>query len=183
VDVFSNPQIGLFDEGLGPGTPTGCSEDTYFYYKVLKAGYTMVYEPSAYVWHRHRSDMKGLKRQIYNYSKGHVAYHLTTLIRDHDVRGALRIGVELPRWHFRRIKEWLFGRRSYPLSLIMREILGNLAGPWALLRSRHRVKREGRSKPYIPVSERPIFARERVINGDPFAEGTVSQPLPESKSF
>ena len=44
------------DEALGAGMPTGCSEDTYLFYKILKAGYTLVYEPSADVWHRHRRD-------------------------------------------------------------------------------------------------------------------------------
>jgi GT2 family glycosyltransferase len=154
ADIFGDQQIGLFDEALGAGTPTGCSEDTYLFYKVLKAGFMIIYEPSAYVWHNHRPDMKGLRRQIYNYSKGHVAYHLTTLIKDHDLRGALRIAVELPRWHIWRIKEWSLGRRFYPLSLTIREIFGNTVGPWALWQSRRRVKKLGRSQPYTPVSQR-----------------------------
>jgi hypothetical protein len=103
--------------------------------------------------------MSGLRRQIYAYSKGHVAYHLTTLLKDHDLRGALRIAVELPRWHLQRIKEWLLGRRSFPLSLTMREIFGNLVGPLALIRSRRRVKKLGRSQPYTSVSQRPVFAK------------------------
>jgi GT2 family glycosyltransferase len=157
--IFSDPQIGLLDEALGVGTPTGCSEDTYIFYKVLKAGYTMMYEPAAYVWHKHRRDMAALRRQVYGYSKGHVAYHLTTLLRHHDLRALVRLGYHLPRWHLRQIfwqiKARLRGRKSdYPLSLTLLEIAGNLAGPWALWRSRRRVKREGRSQPYIPVSQR-----------------------------
>ena len=143
--IFSDPHIGLMDEALGPGTASGVGEDTYLFYKVLKAGHTIIYEPSAYVWHKHRSELKAFRHQIYSYSKGHVAYHLTTLVNDHDLRAILRLVIELPRWHLWRIKEWLLGRRTYPLSLVAIEILGHLMGPWALWQSRRRVRREGRS--------------------------------------
>jgi GT2 family glycosyltransferase len=165
ASIFSHPEIGLLDEALGVGTPTGCSEDTYTFYQVLKTGYTLVYEPAAYVWHKHRRNMSALRRQIYNYSKGHVAYHLTTLLRYHDLRALIRLGYELPRGHLlqilRQIKARLRGNRSnYPFSIILPQILGNLAGPWALWRSRRRVKREGRSQPYIPVSRRSVVTQE-----------------------
>lgn len=158
--IFSHPQIGLMDEALGVGTPTGCSEDTDLFYRVLKAGYTIVYEPEAYVWHRHRRDLAALRRQIYGYSKGHVAYHLTTLLRDRDLRALTQLAVGLPRAHLWRIKERLRRRSAYPVSLIALEIKGNLAAPWALWRSRRRVRRLGRSSPYIPVSQRSLAARE-----------------------
>jgi GT2 family glycosyltransferase len=151
--VFSDPQIGLLEEALGPGTPTGVGEDTYLFYRVLKTGYTLVYDPEAYVWHEHRRDISSLRRQIYCYSKGHVAYHLTTLIRDHDLRALLRLAVELPKWHLWRIKEWLLGNRTYPLSLTLLEVTGNLIGPFALWRSRRRVKRSGRSKAFAPITQ------------------------------
>lgn len=102
------------------------------------------------MWHEHRRDISSLRRQIYAYSKGHVAYHLTTLIRDRDLRPLLWLTVDLPRLHLSRIKAWIRGRRNYPLSLIMIEIIGHLAGPFALWRSWRRVKREGRSVSYLP---------------------------------
>jgi O-antigen biosynthesis protein len=155
ASLFSDPQIGLLDEALGPGTPTGCGEDIYLFYRALKTGYSIVYEAEAYVWHQHRRDISNLRRQIYCYSKGHVAYHLTTLFRDHDLRALLQLTINLPVWHLRRIKAWVRGRRKYPLSLVMIEIMGHLAGPFALWRSWRRVKREGRSIPYLrrPVPE------------------------------
>ncbi|MDP8966685.1 MAG: glycosyltransferase [Cyanobacteriota bacterium] len=162
ASIFSHPEIGLIDEALGAGTPTGCSEDTYVFYKVLKAGYTIVYEPTAYVWHKHRQDMAALRRQIYNYSKGHVAYHLTTLLHDGDLRVLARILVGLPLAHASRIYSRLRGWSDYPISLVLLEISGNLAGFWALWQSRQRVKREGRSAPYIPVQERSVAASEPV---------------------
>ncbi|MEO8285654.1 MAG: glycosyltransferase [Chloroflexota bacterium] len=154
ASIFNDPQIGLMDEALGPGMPSGVGEDTYLFYRVLKAGHKMLYQPHAYAWHRHRRDMAALKRQIYNYSKGHVAYHLTTLIRDHDLRSCVRLAIGLPLAHTWRIAQRLRLRSAYPLSLIMVEIAGNIAGPWGLWRSWRRVIRQGRSAPYsTPVRE------------------------------
>jgi glycosyltransferase involved in cell wall biosynthesis len=158
ASIFADPDIGMLDEALGAGTPTGCSEDTYLFYKVLKAGFDIVYEPTAYVWHRHRRDDRSLRRQIYNYSKGHVAYHLLTLTNDHDLRGLTDMFVRLPRWRVHQMsalaRRKVKGRRTYPLSLIIAETAGNLAGPFALWRSRRRVAALGRSEPYVPPALR-----------------------------
>jgi len=143
--LFTDPGVGLMLEALGPGMPSGVGEDTYLFYKVLKAGYTIVYEPSAYVWHRHRSNMDGLRRQLFDYSKGHVAYHLTTLLRDRDLRVLVYLGFRLPLGHARRIAARLRGRSQYPLRLSLLELKGNVTGPAALWRSLQRVKREGTS--------------------------------------
>ena len=161
--IFADPEIGLIDEALGAGTPTGCSEDTYLFYRVLKAGYSVVYEPDAVVWHRHRETIRALRRQIYSYSKGHVAYHLTTWLNDGDRRALVRLFYELPRTYAQRSYHRLRGWSTYPLSFIALEILGNLAGPWALWQSRRRVRRLGRSRPDVPFGERsqrvPITAK------------------------
>ena len=143
--IFWNNEVGLLPEELGPGTPTGVGEDTYIFYRALKSGLTILYEPTALVWHRHRRDLPALRRQIYNYSKGHVAYNLLTFFRDHDIRGLVRVFVGLPLFKATRIAKRLLGRSSYPLGLIFLEIAGNLAGPFALLRSHFRVRRDGRS--------------------------------------
>jgi GT2 family glycosyltransferase len=147
--IFSHPEIGLMDEALGPGMPSGVGEDTYLFYKVLKAGYTLVYEPNAVVWHKHRREMRALRRQIYDYSKGHVAYHLTTWLRDGDQRALFHVCCLLPPWRILQLGRlfWrqLRGDNPYSVSLLLLEMRGNLAGPMGLWLSRRRVAREGRS--------------------------------------
>jgi GT2 family glycosyltransferase len=145
--IFQSPDIGLLDEALGPGMPSGCGEDTYLFYKILKAGHTIVYEPAAWVWHRHRRDHESLRHQIYCYSKGHVAYQLTTWLRDGDRRAFVRLGYSLPKVYGWRARSRVRGHSDYPLNLIFTEITGNLAGPWGLWQSRRRVRRFGRSAP------------------------------------
>jgi GT2 family glycosyltransferase len=156
ASIFRDPQIGLIDEALGAGTPTGCSEDTYMFYKVLKLGYTIFYEPNAYVWHRHRNSKSALRKQIYNYSKGHVAYHLTTLLNDGDLRVLARLLVGLPLAHLSRIYYRLRKWSDYPILLVLVEWMGNLAGPWALLQSRIRVCRLGRSEALSEVYRQEV---------------------------
>jgi GT2 family glycosyltransferase len=182
--IFSHPQIGLMDEALGPGMPSGVGEDTYLFYKVLKAGYTLVYEPSAYVWHKHRRDLPALHRQLYNYSKGHVAYHLTTLFRDHDLRALLHLTFHMPRWRLRQvicqIKDRIRGRKSdYPFSLIWLEMKGNFMGSWGLWQSRRRVKREGHSRVYVPVPQRMATTPKpasQIIENKTITSPTASPP-------
>jgi GT2 family glycosyltransferase len=177
ASIFHHPDIGLMDEALGPGMPSGVGEDTYVFYKVIKAGYTIVYNPKAFVWHKHRKTRQALKRQLYGYSKGHVAYNLTTWLRDGDWRGLAQVLLGLPYAHYYRIKERLLRRSDYPISLILLEIRGNLAGPWSLWRSRLRVRKEGRSDPYVPVHER----HQNVENTANTFSGLESEPVSSAR--
>ena len=128
-------ETGLFDETLGPGLPTGVGEDIYMFYRLLKLGHVCRYEPAAWVWHRHRREMKELRQQLYRYSKGQTSYQLRTLVTDGDLRVFRQLFRDLPIWHFRRIVRILRGRKRYPLSLVGWEILGNLVGPFAFART------------------------------------------------
>jgi GT2 family glycosyltransferase len=139
--IFTHPRIGMLDPALGAGSPTGCSEDTDLFYRVLAAGFTIVYEPAAYVWHHHRRDMRALRRQIYAYSKGHVAYHVKTWLSYGDSRALFHLALTLPKWQVKKLVRWVRRSNDYPLSLILTEIAGNLAGPWALWRAQRRARR------------------------------------------
>ena len=156
--VFKDPEIGYFDEALGTGTPTGCSEDTYLFYRILKNGYNIVYTPGAFVWHKHRKTFKALRKQIYNYSKGHVAYHLTTLFKDKDFRALTRIFWQLPSYHIARIFKRLIGISDYTLLLISLEMLGNFIGPFAYLRSNRRVKKLKQKNQEILLTDKKIIS-------------------------
>ncbi|MDF0551922.1 glycosyltransferase [Kamptonema sp. UHCC 0994] len=160
ANIFCYPEIGLMDEALGPGMPSGVGEDTYLFYKIMKAGHTIVYEPSAFVWHTHRRDIADLGRQLHNYSKGGVSYHLTTLINDGDLRAIFGILLEMPKWYAGRIIKRILGWTDDPILIILKEIIGYLAAPWSLWQSRLRVNREGFSSPYIPVEQRTTTSSE-----------------------
>jgi O-antigen biosynthesis protein len=162
ASILAHPEIGLMNEALGAGM-TGTGEDTYLFYKVLRAGYTIAFEPSAYAWHKHRREMRALRNQIYNYSRGHTAYQLVTLLHDHDLRVLWELGVRIPQWELRCLagyakRRLLRKRVSFPLNLILARIAGYVVGPWSLWRSYQRVSREGRSDPYV-TAPRPTASK------------------------
>lgn len=139
-NLLMSPEIGKFQTYLGAGVPAGSSEDSYLFYKIIKMGYSVAYEPTAYVWHKHRQNMKALGYQLFNYSKGFVSYHLTTLFRDGDLRSIPSL-IHLPWWHIKRTILRIAGKSSHPVKLIMLEALGHLVGPFALIQGHWRARK------------------------------------------
>jgi hypothetical protein len=68
-------EVGLFDEHLGPGTPFPGAQDNDFGFRLLEAGYRIVYEPSAVAYHRAwraRGDYLPLS---WSYGRGQGAFY------------------------------------------------------------------------------------------------------------
>ena len=141
--LFEDPQVGPFEECLGAGVPAGVGEDTLWFYQVLRAGMVILYEPAAVAWHHHRVTMDGLRKQLMAYSKGHVAYHLVTLLKYRDRRALVRLGYELPRSMLSRVWGRLRGTYDYPWRLLGIEITGMLLGPLSLWQSKRHVRKHG----------------------------------------
>lgn len=141
--IFREPEIGAFLVTLGAGVPAGVGEDTMIFYQILRAGGTIIYEPSAIAWHHHRVKNGELRRQIFAYSKGHIAYHLLTLRKFRDRRALTRIFAEVPISVIQRSWQRLRGRNNYPWVLLATELAGTLLGPWSLWRSRLHVRKLG----------------------------------------
>jgi glycosyltransferase involved in cell wall biosynthesis len=139
AQILDHPAIGLTGESLGSVVATGGSDDAYFFYRALKFGRVLVYQPAAYAWYRPEREMSALRRFVYAEGKSLVAYQLTTLVRDRDLRAIPQVAFYLPRkqiWNgLRHLKRLLAGRSDYSVRLMLVEIAGNIAGPWSLLRS------------------------------------------------
>jgi glycosyltransferase involved in cell wall biosynthesis len=164
--IFCNSQIGLMDETLGPGTPAGGGEDLYLWYKILKAGGTVVYNAPAFVWHTHRSSWADLRRQLFNYGRGLVAFQITTLIREGDFRALYTVS-QLIRWNLRRMVMRLMHRSKHPLDLVAIESIGHCVGIFCWLISCIRVRHLGRSKKINRVSlEEHAISSTAVKAGD-----------------
>jgi glycosyltransferase involved in cell wall biosynthesis len=71
--------IGTFDVALDVGTPTKGGGDIEFFYRTVVAGYTLRYEPAAFVYHTHRRMTSALNQQIYNNGRGFGSYLLTIM--------------------------------------------------------------------------------------------------------
>ncbi len=155
--LFDDPQVGHFEECLGSGVPAGVGEDTLWFYQVLRAGHVVIYEPSAVAWHHHRVTMSGLRRQLFAYSKGHVAYHLLTFLKYRDKRALVRLGYELPQSMLSRVWGRLRGTTDYPWKLLALESAGMLLGPWSLWQSMRHVKKHGPgARPHANAPDRLV---------------------------
>jgi GT2 family glycosyltransferase len=106
-------EIGDFDERLGPGTPFPSAEDSDLGFRLLEAGYRILYAPQAVLYHRAwRTDRDYLAlRRSYGIGRGaFYAKHLHW----HD-RFMLRRMVQDIRIHLRQFvsKVWRDRRRAY----------------------------------------------------------------------
>jgi len=135
-------RIGLFDERLGSGA-AGCGEDSELWYRILASGGLCRYEPGAVVFHFHRADMKGLKDQMYQYMRGHVAALLVQFENHRHWGNVRRMFITLPAYFLGLLLRRLRGRSATDDHLPGVRILGSLAGMVAYLGNRIAGKKAG----------------------------------------
>jgi GT2 family glycosyltransferase len=140
--------LGGFDEALdtGPSLPGGGDIDMF--YRVLRAGYPLVYEPRMLVFHKHRREMKSLRRQYWTWGSGFMAFVAKTYASDPVQREKLRHLVRW--WSMHQANELRHGfrrRNGATPRLVSAEIVGGVVGlAGTYQRSTRRVERlRGRS--------------------------------------
>ena len=123
--------IGLFDPALDVGTPTHGGGDLEMFFRVLKTGHLLVYEPAAIVRHRHRREYGDLRTQLTNNGIGFYSYLVRSAAAYPDERGAfLRLGLWwFWTWNVRRLLASFspLGKR-FPRDLVLAELWGCFAG-------------------------------------------------------
>ncbi|UVJ39575.1 glycosyltransferase family 2 protein [Arthrobacter sp. CJ23] len=112
--------LGGFDKALGAGTRTGGGEDIDMFTRVILEGHSLVVQPSAIVWHRHRDGLDELRTQARAYGSGLGAWLTKIVLNPRTARLALS---RTPRiaWAFAR--STFAGRRP-------RGRQGRGRGPW-----------------------------------------------------
>ena len=91
-------EIGYFDELLDVGA-AGCSGDSEMWYRLLLHGHRIHYNPRAVVYHEHRTEIAGLKRQLFSYMRGHVAAALIQQAQQPQAGYARHVYRILPRYY------------------------------------------------------------------------------------
>lgn len=114
--------IGGFDEALdlGPALPGGGDLDILW--RILQAGYQVVYEPKALAWHEHRRQIPAVYDQLAGYQRALIAFLTKSLIR---TRGAGRLPVfAFLVWRLIkpavRLARRVAGRDPLPAGLLLR---------------------------------------------------------------
>jgi GT2 family glycosyltransferase len=67
--------IGGFDTRLGPGTRFPAAEDNDFAFRLLEAGYQIIYEPGAVIYHRAWRSENEFLALHWNYGRGQGAFY------------------------------------------------------------------------------------------------------------
>lgn len=150
--LFAN--IGDFDPALDVGTPTHGAGDHDMFYRTLRAGYVLVYEPSALIWHYHRSSYDKLRSQLYDFGRGVYAFWTKTFFSDPPMRGrTLTFAVLWYGGYF--MKRLLRRSHGFPRGLVLVEAVGALRGPLAYWQSRRQVRRIQKQFGEQPVKGEP----------------------------
>jgi glycosyltransferase involved in cell wall biosynthesis len=130
--------IGYFDVALGAGTPSRGGEDTAALADAMLAGYTLVWQPSAFVRHSHYPDFDGAARQLRGYGLGLTAFYTRMVLADpRRVSTLLRLAPKAVG-DLLRPGETALGVRNTPGpdGLRRAQLSGLASGPLAYLRSR-----------------------------------------------
>jgi GT2 family glycosyltransferase len=122
-------RLGGFDEALDTGRPLPGGGDIDMFYRVLRAGRSLVYEPHTTVFHEHRRDLGALKRQYYTWGLGFFAFIAKTMRSDPDMRPAMRrIMIWWLSYQARLARNSITGAEATPLNMVVGEVWGGLKG-------------------------------------------------------
>lgn len=137
--------MGGFDDALDVGSLARGGGDLDIMTRVIRDGWSLVYEPTAIAWHQHRRTMPELRRQMYDYGYGFSAFCAKHAV---DLEYGNQVWKLMRRW-------WRFwGRKRltknlglaarmqdrFPVHLILLEIAGGIMGYSAYRRSVRRVE-------------------------------------------
>ena len=122
-------ELGGFDEALDTGKPLPGGGDLDIFYRVLRSGAILAYEPRMAVFHDHREEMRVLARQYYTWGLGFLAFASKTKRADAAARPSMN---EMLRWWFfdqgRRLVSSALGRGDTPASMVLGEMRGGIVG-------------------------------------------------------
>ena len=130
-------KLGGFDPATGTGSAARGGDDLLAFFRTITAGRSLVYQPTAVVWHHHRRTLDALKAQAYGYGVGLGAY-LTAAIA-HEPRMLAGLIRRLPRgiaYEIEHSRPNLCDPAVRPARLASAQRRGLLYGPFAYAKAR-----------------------------------------------
>jgi len=119
-------EVGGFDERLGPGSRFLSADDNDFGYRLLEAGYSIVYVPAAVLRHRTWRAGRDLRKVNWDYGVGQGAFYAKHMSL-RDLYTARRL-IRTAAWRLRRMVTRPVRRRSIGGSGDLVYVLGLLVG-------------------------------------------------------
>ena len=176
-------RVGFFDPALDVGTATHGGGDLEMFFRVLKEGFMLVYEPRAIVRHIHRRHHKQLRAQMASWGTGFYAYLVRSAFRYPDERLAIfRLGFWFLRFQIQRLFNSFIHPSGYPRDLLLSQLFSSFLGPICYLKARRSAAKIAQdfgpitqvTTPNVSMSRKTTTNRQNTI-----AERTVdlNQPL------
>lgn len=147
--------VGPFDPGLDMGTPVPGGGDHDMFARIIRAGYTLVYDPTPIVFHQHLADLTLVVMRLGQYQEAFLAFITKAALSDWAYTWPLVR--HMSYWYTRKTVRGLgavLKKRDRPLALVVSEACGALRGPIAMWRSRRWLKAE-RQRTFGEVSQDP----------------------------
>lgn len=118
-----------FDEALDTGAPLPGGGDLDIYYRVIRAGHVLVYEPRFLVFHEHRKSESALRQQYYTWGLGMSAYVRKNMKADPEMAGLFRhFLLWWIRHLLRELRQSLRTGQPLPPGMLIAEICGCAVG-------------------------------------------------------
>lgn len=122
-------ELGGFDEALDTGAPLPGGGDLDIFYRIIRGGYPLIYEPQYLIYYQHRREMEKLRRQYWTWGLGLMAFVVKSYQHDPSQRSKL---IGLVGWWFkdqvRQLKESFLGLHPLPPRMILSETWGSIVG-------------------------------------------------------
>lgn len=122
--------LGGFDEALDMGGALPGGGDLDMFYRMIRAGYSSVYDPRYLVFHQHRRDLAGLRRQYRDsWGRAWAAFAVKSFRNDPPMRIVwIKHVVWWFAWQGTQFLRSGVGRSARPPALILLETWGGLTG-------------------------------------------------------
>lgn len=169
--------IGSFDPALDVGTATKGGGDMEMFFRILKKGYTLVYEPGAVVRHCHRRNYAQLRKQMASWGTSFYAYVTRNAIAYPDERIAfVRLGLWFLRFQIQRLLNSFIHPPGYPRDLLLTQLFSSFSGPIRYLKARRDAAKIAHDfGPILPITATDMTASQKIIinRQNTIAERTV----------
>ena len=122
-------KLGGFDEALDTGATLPGGGDLDIFYRVVRAGYPLIYEPQYLVFHQHRQEMAKLRRQYWSWGLGFMAF----VVKSYQTDAVKRVQLlQMIWWWFgyqaRQAIQSITGQSTLPLYMVVAELWGGIMG-------------------------------------------------------
>lgn len=138
--------IGGFPEELDAGMPTASGGDHYAFFRVLRAGYRIRYEPTAIAYHRHRDSHEAVLELVRGYGTGVMSYLCHAAWVDRDPAAVTEAAPAYARYLASRLAGGVRRRRDGPA---LREAAAESAGALTAVASYARARELVRHRPRV----------------------------------